>query len=71
MTPERESELFSSLAHIARLLEKVVETQTGHTGQLAELRGDIKAVNARLDEQRQTINALIPTRLAAVPPSAA
>jgi hypothetical protein len=26
---------------------------------------------ARLDEQRATINALIPTRLAAVPPSAA
>jgi hypothetical protein len=26
-------------------------------------------VNARLDEQRQTINAMIPTHLAAVPPA--
>ena len=36
----------------------------------ADVRGDFKAVNARLDEQRQTINALIPTRIAAVPPAA-
>mgnify|MGYP001216089313 CR=1 FL=1 len=36
----------------------------------ADVHGDFKAINARLDEQRQTINALIPTRIAAVPPAA-
>ena len=30
----------------------------------------LSAIDARLDEQRQTINALIPTRIAAVPPAA-
>ncbi|MCM8733151.1 hypothetical protein M5E06_02930 [Azospirillum sp. A1-3] len=35
-----------------------------------ELRTELKVVSARLDEQRQTINAMIPTRIAAVPPAA-
>ncbi|CAO3443501.1 hypothetical protein [Azospirillum largimobile] len=35
-----------------------------------ELRTELKVVAARLDEQRQTINAMIPTRIAAVPPAA-
>ncbi|WP_376958567.1 hypothetical protein ABNQ39_02205 [Azospirillum sp. A26] len=35
-----------------------------------ELRTELKIVSARLDEQRQTINAMIPTRIAAVPPAA-
>ncbi|MFD1627675.1 hypothetical protein [Azospirillum griseum] len=71
MPPEREAELFATLESISRMLERVMAVQESHTGQFAELRGDLKAVNARLDEQRQTINALIPTRLAAIPSSAA
>jgi hypothetical protein len=35
-----------------------------------EDRSEFKVVHARLDEQRQTVNALIPTRIAAVPPAA-
>ena len=35
-----------------------------------ELRTELKVVSAHLDEQRQTINAMIPTRIAAVPPAA-
>ncbi len=34
-----------------------------------DIRADIRVINARLDEQRQTINAMIPTKLAAVPSS--
>ncbi len=50
----------STLEHKFEALHEVV----------ADMRGDFKAVNARLDEQRATLNALIPTRLAAVPSAA-
>lgn len=36
----------------------------------ASVRTEIRVVDARLDEQRHTLNALIPTRIAAVPPAA-
>ena len=51
---------FETLEHKFETLHEVV----------ADMRGDFKAVNARLDEQRATLNALIPTRLAAVPSAA-
>lgn len=35
-----------------------------------EVRTELKVLSARLDEQRYTLNALIPTRIAAVPPAA-
>lgn len=37
---------------------------------MVETRWRFETVNARLDEQRATVNALIPTRIAAVPPAA-
>ncbi|MEI8393503.1 MAG: hypothetical protein WCF85_02125 [Rhodospirillaceae bacterium] len=41
--------------------------QAGLEAGQAEIRTELKVISARLDEQRQTINAMIPTRLAAVP----
>jgi len=45
VTPEKEAELFTKLD---RLLELVARQSL----EISEIRGDLKAVNARLDEQR-------------------
>ncbi len=52
MTPEKEAELFATLATIGSRLARIEDTLATHTAQFADLRGDIKAINARLDEQR-------------------
>jgi len=57
MTPERESELFTTLNQIVGLLQQQGE-------RIARMEG-------RLDEQSRILAALIPARIAAVPPPAA
>jgi nicotinamidase-related amidase len=65
MKADAESEIKPMLANISRLLEKVIAdqekiiaTQEKHTEQISEIRGDIKAVNARLDEQRAWLQSM-------------
>lgn len=58
MTPETEAEIKASLAGIQRLLERMISTQEKQGEQVAEVRGDLKAVNARLDEQRAWLQSM-------------
>ncbi|MCW2245995.1 hypothetical protein M2352_001586 [Azospirillum fermentarium] len=60
MTPEKEAELFATLNQIAASLQTLPVI-------LARLDG----LEKRLDDQARMIAALIPTRIAAVPPPAA
>jgi hypothetical protein len=53
----------------AKFREEVRAVLVALTDGQSETRADLRVVSARLDEQRQTINAMIPTRLAAVPAS--
>jgi uncharacterized protein (DUF305 family) len=64
---ERKAMLGKLLAKVETLASKddvarIEATQQRHGERLS-------AIEARLDEQRQTINAMIPTHLAAVPPA--
>lgn len=45
MTPEKEAELFAKL-------DKLMDLTQRQTIEISEIRGDIKAVNARLDERQ-------------------
>lgn len=57
MTPEKESELFATLNQIVGLLQQQGE-------RIARMEG-------RLDEQSRILAALIPARIASIPPTAA
>jgi len=56
MTPEKETELFATLNLILTLLQQQSE-------RIARMEG-------RIDEQSRILAALIPSRIAAVPPAA-
>ncbi len=64
MAQPNNAEIMKAIADLSDRMERRFTTVEQA---ILEVRGDIKTVNARLDEQRATINALIPTRIAAVP----
>lgn len=49
---------------------KLEQGQAELKATLAQVQQLLARIDGRLDEQRATINALIPTRIAAVPPAA-
>jgi len=52
MTPEKEAELFAKVDRLQDGLNKLFELVSRQTAEISDMRGDFKAVNARLDEQR-------------------
>ena len=64
------SKLDASTERLERLEREVQSFREEVREKHIELRTELKVFSARLDEQRQTINAMIPTRIAAVPPAA-
>ena len=67
-------------SRLQRIETDLADLKSGQTG-LEQGQAELKAtltqvlqllarIDGRLDEQRATINALIPTRIAAVPPAA-
>jgi vacuolar-type H+-ATPase subunit I/STV1 len=53
-------------ADVARLEAKIDHLETRFDRLETEVRTETRVIHARLDEQRQTVNALIPSRIAAV-----
>lgn len=58
------------IRRIEETLQRHGDQLQRHGEQLQRHGERLVAIEARLDEQRHTINALIPTRIAAVPPAA-
>ncbi|MBP2229110.1 prefoldin subunit 5 [Azospirillum agricola] len=57
-------------ARIDRLDTRIDALQSEVKEGFSKVHSDLRVLDARLDEQRQTLNALIPTRIAAIPPAA-
>ncbi|SMH60656.1 hypothetical protein [Azospirillum agricola] len=55
---------------IDRLDARIDALQSEVKEGFSKVHSDLRVLDARLDEQRQTLNALIPTQIAAIPPAA-
>ncbi|PWC54721.1 hypothetical protein [Azospirillum sp. TSO22-1] len=60
-------------SRLQRIEQELAELKSGQAdlkATLTQVLQLLSRIDGRLDEQRATINALIPTRIAAVPPAA-
>lgn len=64
MTPEKETELFATLSQIVGMLQQQNE-------RIARIEGRLDGIDGRLNDQGRILAALVPSRIAAVPPPAA